>query len=181
MPAPQSLYWCRKDCDRELCGNLPLKDKGVDPWLETKEGSRNQRGEVASGKSLFRVAGIPKHETNEGRFSLIFTDRGSKRFCLFGMSCRSPAESLFHSSLHLLTAITEPQVVDKLLDYFLPRVPSFFNIWSSWPNQNVWTVFKKFLWEVLADDIQETGFWWSVRAKPMYLLVLSHITCGGTR
>ena len=70
---------------------------------------------VASGKSLLRVAAILKHGTNEGSFSLISTGRGSEGFCFFGMQCRSQAESLFHSPLHLLTAITKPQPADKLL------------------------------------------------------------------
>lgn len=70
-----------------------------------------RKRKVASGKSLLRVAVIPKHGTNEGSFSLSSTDRGSEGFCLFGMRSRSQAESLFH----LLTAITEPQTVDKLL------------------------------------------------------------------
>lgn len=74
-----------------------------------------RKRKVASEKSLLRVAAIPKHGTKEGSFSLICTGRGSEGFCLFGMRCRSQSESLFHNSLRLLTAITEPQIVDKLL------------------------------------------------------------------
>lgn len=70
-----------------------------------------------SGKclSLLRVAAIPKLETNDGSFSLISTGSTSEGFCLFGMKDKSQVESLFHSPLHLLTAITELQTVEKLL------------------------------------------------------------------
>lgn len=79
------------------------------------QGTGKKKRKVASRKSLLRVASIPKLETNDGSFSLISTGSTSEGFCLLGMRDRSQVDSLFNSPLHLLTAITELQIVDKLL------------------------------------------------------------------